>query len=199
MSYLGLPVTSQLQLPGKYPLFNFESYIGTSIDEKDVLPSETWTAQGSLLRNMGAHSIKAGMEYRVQHFASFGRKNGGGSYSFTRGWTSANPQVDDKGTGNAIGSFLLGYMSDGSATLNATPYTSWHYPVLYFQDDWQVNRRLSLNLGLRWDYETPAVERYNRQNRGFDFTAKSPYHRARPGPAGRPAVRRNQRPAARRV
>lgn len=175
LSYLGLPVTSLLQLPGKYPLFNFESYIGTSIDEKDVLPSETWTAQGSLLRNMGAHSVKAGVEYRVQHFASFGRKNGGGSYSFTRGWTSANPQVDDKATGNAIGSFLLGYMSDGSATLNATPYTSWHYPVLFFQDDWQVNRRLSLNLGLRWDYETPAVERYNRQNRGFDFGAKSPY------------------------
>jgi hypothetical protein len=176
LSYLGLPVTSLLQLPGKYPIFNFENYINTSIDEKDVLPSETWTAQGSVLKNAGSHSIKAGAEYRVQHFASFGRKNGGGSYSFTRGWTSVNPQVDDKATGNAIASFLLGYMSDGSATLNATPYTTWHYPVLFFQDDWQVNRRLTLNLGLRWDYETPPVERYDRQNRGFDASATSPYN-----------------------
>ena len=176
LSYLGLPVTSQLQLPGKYPLFKFDNYIGTSIDEKDVLPSETWTGQASLLRIVGQHSMKFGGEYRIQHFASFGRKNGGGSYSFTRGWTSANPQVDDKGTGNSIASFLLGYMSDASATLNATPYTSWHYPVLFFQDDWQVSRRLSLNLGLRWDFEAPPVERYDRQNRGLDFNAKIPYN-----------------------
>jgi len=175
-SYLGLPVTSLLQLPGKYPLFKFDGYIGTSIDEKDVLPSETSIAQASLLKIVGAHSIKFGTEYRIQHFASFGRKNGSGSYSFTRGWTSANPQVDDKGTGNSIASFLLGYMSDASATLNATPYTTWHYPVLFFQDDWQVNRRLTLNLGLRWDYEAPPVERFDRQNRGFDVSAKSPYN-----------------------
>ena len=175
-SYLGLPVTSLLQLPGKYPLFKFDGYIGTSIDEKDILPSDTWSAQASLLKIVGAHSVKFGMEYRIQHFANFGRKNGSGSYSFTRGWTSANPQVDDKGTGNSIASFLLGYMSDASATLNATPYTSWHYPVLFFQDDWHVNRRLTLNLGLRWDYETPPVERYNRQNRGFDVNAKTPYN-----------------------
>jgi hypothetical protein len=65
-------------------------------------------------------------------------------------------------------------MSGASATLNVAPYYSWHYPVAYFQDDWQVNRRLTLNLGLRWDYETPVVERYNRMVRGFDFGAASP-------------------------
>lgn len=175
LSDLGIPVTSQLQMPGKYPIFKFENYISTSVNEKDLLPSETWSYQGSLLKIAGAHAMKFGAEYRIQHFADIGRQNGGGTYSFTRGWTSANPQVDDKGTGNAIASFLLGYMNDGSATLNAAPYTSWHYPVLFFQDDWQVNHRLTLNLGLRWEYETPVVERYNRQNRGFDFNAASPY------------------------
>jgi hypothetical protein len=37
-----------------------------------------------------------------------------------------------------------------------------------------VNSRLTLNIGLRWDYEASATERFNRQNRGFDFTSKSP-------------------------
>jgi hypothetical protein len=74
-----------------------------------------------------------------------------------------------------LASFLLGYMSDASATINVNPYWSWKYPVLFFQDDWQVNRQLTLNLGLRWDYESPPVERFDRQNRGFDFTVKSPY------------------------
>jgi hypothetical protein len=41
-------------------------------------------------------------------------------------------------------------------------------------DDRKVNSRLTLNIGLRWDYEASATERFNRQNRGFDFTSKSP-------------------------
>jgi hypothetical protein len=65
-------------------------------------------------------------------------------------------------------------MSAAQATLNATPYLSWRYPVAYFQDDWKINRRLTVNLGLRWDLEAPVIERYNRMERGFDFNAKSP-------------------------
>jgi hypothetical protein len=119
--------------------------------------------------------MKFGGEYRLMHYANLARGNASGTFSFSRSWTSSNPQVNDPTGGNAIASFLLGYMSGASATLNATPYLSWQYPVLFFQDDWQVTRRLTLNLGLRWDLETPPVERFNRQNRGFDFNARSPY------------------------
>lgn len=174
LSYLGIPVTSQLQTPGKYPRFDWENYISTSVEDNDFSPSENWTAQASLVKIKGTHSLKFGGEFRVHRYADVGVQNGGGRYSFTRGWTSANPQVDDRNTGNSIASFLLGYMSSAQATLNATPYLTWRYPVLYFQDDWKVTSRLTLNLGLRWDYEAPVVERYNRQNRGFDFTSKSP-------------------------
>src|SRR5262249_29906222 len=69
-----------------------------------------------------------------------------------------------------------GYLNAASATLNATPYLSWRYPVLYIQEDWQVTSRVTLNLGARWDYESPPVERYDRQNRGFDFASPSSVH-----------------------
>jgi hypothetical protein len=174
LSYLGIPVTSQLQIPGKYPLISWENYIGTSVNDNDYSPSENWSAQASLLKIVGAHSLKFGAEYRMMRYADVGVQNGGGTYSFTRGWTSSNPQVDDRNTGNAIASFLLGYMNAATAPLNASPYLVWKYPVVYFQDDWKVNARLTLNLGLRWDYEGPPVERYDRQNRGFDAAAKSP-------------------------
>ena len=52
-------------------------------------------------------SVKLGAEYRVQRYADVGVQNGSGSYTFTRGWTSSNPQVDDRNTGNAIASYLL--------------------------------------------------------------------------------------------
>ena len=58
-------------------------------------------------------------------YADVGVQNGGGAYSFTRGWTTSNPQVDDRNTDNAIASFLLGDVNSASAPLNASPYLIW--------------------------------------------------------------------------
>jgi len=177
ISALGLPKSfvSQLQMPNKYPQFTFDGYLQTSLNEWDIQPVETYTGQANMLKIAGPHSLKFGFESRLIHFANFARGNASGTFAFTRSWTSSNPQVTDPAAGNSIASFLLGYMSSASAALNATPYLTWRYPVLFFQDEWQVTRRLNLSLGLRWDYESPPVERYNRQVRGFDFQAKNPY------------------------
>ena len=174
LSYLGIPVTSQLQTPGKYPVMSFTNYISTSVEDNDYSPSENISAQASLLKVVGSHSMKFGGEYREIRYADVGVQNSEGSYAFTSGWTSSNPQVTDSTTGNPIASFLLGDLSSAQATINAAPYLVWKYPVAFFQDDWKVSRRLTVNLGLRWDEELPVQERYNRQLRGFDFAAKSP-------------------------
>ncbi|MEN6536432.1 MAG: TonB-dependent receptor [Bryobacteraceae bacterium] len=174
---LGFPqkLASQLPLTDKYPVFTFTNYMTVTESERPIQPNDNYSIQSSLLKTKGSHSMKFGFEYRLMRFAQLNRTNGSGNYAFTRSWTSASPQVDNSSTGNAIASFLLGYMSSGYVTANPAPYLRWNYPVVFFQDDWQVNRRLTLNLGLRWDMEGPAVERYDRQTRGFDFTSKSPY------------------------
>jgi Carboxypeptidase regulatory-like domain len=175
LSYLGLPVTNQLQLPGKYPLFQFTNYIGTGVNLNDTSPFEAYDANATLVKIVGRHSLKFGVDYMLQHLADIGFQNGSGTYSFTPSWTSSQPQIADPNSGNAIASFLLGDMNSASVNLNATPYLSWHNFAWFLQDDWQVNSRLSLNLGLRWDYTSPPYERYNSQLRGFDFTAPNPY------------------------
>ena len=66
-------------------------------------------------------------------------------------------------TGNAVGDFLLGYVSDSLLT---TPYVvdQRHWATSFFvQDDWKLSAKLSLNLGLRYDFITPALEAENRQ------------------------------------
>ena len=66
-------------------------------------------------------------------------------------------------TGNAVGDFLLGYVSDSLLT---TPYVvdQRHWATSFFvQDDWKLSSKLSLNLGLRYDFITPALEAENRQ------------------------------------
>ena len=176
ISSLGLPKSfvSQLQMPDAYPQFTFENYLQTGINQWDITPSETYSAQAGMSHSLGQHSLKYGFELRLMHYANFGRSTASGKFDFNRGFTSLSPDTTDPNSGNAIASFLMGYMSGASATLNATPYLSWKYPVAYVQEDWRVTRNLTLNIGARWDYESPVVERYNRQNRGFDFTSPSP-------------------------
>jgi hypothetical protein len=166
----------QLQQPDRYPDISLTNYTSLGLGSSpDVIASETYSGQAGLLKIVGAHSIKFGTEFRLIHLAQLATTNASGTYAFTGTWTSSNPQVSDPAAGNAVASLLLGDMSSGTATINSTPYLTWDYPVFYFQDDWQVNRRLSLNLGLRWDYEVPPVERHDSQNRGFDFVAQNPY------------------------
>src|SRR6185503_3059936 len=77
-------------------------------------------------------------------------------------------------SGNSAASFLLGTLSGGSSDLNALPTYLYKYYAPWIQDDWRVSKRLTLNLGLRWDFNIPANERFNRMNRGFDLEAVNP-------------------------
>src|SRR5437899_910979 len=74
-------------------------------------------------------------------------------------------------SGNTAASFLLGTLNSGSSDLNLLPTYLYRYYAPWIQDDWRVARRLTLNLGLRWDFNIPANERYNR---GFDLNLTNP-------------------------
>jgi outer membrane receptor protein involved in Fe transport len=73
-----------------------------------------------------------------------------------------------------MASFLLGAPADGQIDFNVFPIYMWKYLAPWVQDDWRITRKLTLNLGLRWDLSTPVRERFDHMNYAFDPGALNP-------------------------
>jgi hypothetical protein len=158
------------------PRLSIEQFgdVGTRNQRYNV--SNTISFQPLLSWVTGKHSLKFGGDLRDirVNTASGSFVWGGGMFSFTRAFTTRFPQIEQADAGSAIGSLLLGYPSGG--TIQYTPRLAyrWGYYGWFIQDDFRVTDRLTVNLGLRWDVEGSATERYNRMNRGWNFEGADP-------------------------
>jgi carboxypeptidase family protein len=113
----------------------------------------------------GRHTFKVGTDQRFIRLNFANRPNPSGSFTFPDTLTS-NPQRP-AGTGFGFATFLLGEVSGGSQSVTpAFAFHAWSNGS-YVQDDWKVNRRLTLNLGLRYDVASGPVERWDKSS-NFD-------------------------------
>ncbi|MDX1978863.1 MAG: TonB-dependent receptor [Bryobacteraceae bacterium] len=133
------------------------------------------TAQAIVTRIAGAHSMRFGTEYRLQRETGFNYGFIAPQFVFgnayTRGPLDNSPQSP---IGQGLASMLFGIPTGGAINNNASRAEQNSYWGFYFQDDWRITSRLTLNIGLRWEYESPITERYNRTIRGYDFTTPNP-------------------------
>ena len=119
----------------------------------------------------GRHSLKMGVEHRrIQlNRYDYGGMNGG-TYSFA-GQTSPNTGTI-QGILDQIGGLITGSLNSFVyRTAPTVAYYRWHYLAGYLQDDFKLNPHLTLNVGLRWDVETPRMEKYDNQG-SFDPALK---------------------------
>jgi len=120
------------------------------------------------------HNLKFGGEYRklFMNFRQHGQPSG--AYSFNAGWTQRQVgQATPPTEGAGMASFLLGLLGGGSLEHTFRIASSSNYAGFYVQDDWKITRRLTFNIGLRWDVDQPRTERYNRLSY-WDIDAPSP-------------------------
>ncbi len=144
------------------PLFWAAPSVGVSgyLFPSEVTPNyrtmNQYQVLSGLLWNRGRHTVKFGGELRNIRTWMF-YTGGNGSFSFANRYTNDN-----------LADYLLGFASTVSKTARATLWNSrLNYGALYFQDDWKLTSRLTLNLGLRWEAES-ALRQADNAGLGFD-------------------------------
>lgn len=123
----------------------------------------SWGQRASMTWVKGAHSMKFGLDYRVQQLNQFQSNSLLPLFNFTNQMSAVNPQRLDQNSGVPLASFLMGYISSASVAKSERLANQRKYLSLFFQNDWKVTRRLTLNLGLDYSLEFPITERYNRK------------------------------------
>jgi hypothetical protein len=178
-SSLGLPKIIEQNADAQYfPEVQVAGYPTLGGSHADVRHStlNTFPLVVTANRTQGRHSLKAGFDGRLVRANIRETRTANGTFPFTAAMTQGpNAAKASSTAGNAVASLLLG-TGNGSELMYKgfkVQADQSYYMAWYLQDDWKVNSKLTLNLGLRYDFDTPKTERYDRLN-WFDPTAVSP-------------------------
>jgi hypothetical protein len=159
----GLPNTSNFVELGA-------SWLGYSGDRHalDFLPTLTYVK--------GAHTMRAGVNINFSQWDNPEGNNGNG-FNFASNFSNEywnSPDAPGYTSGMSIASLLLGYPNSGTMNWDTFQFWSQHYFAPWVQDDWKMTRKLTVNLGLRWDLTTPETERHNKMNGAFNPSVLNP-------------------------
>ncbi|HET8646055.1 MAG TPA: hypothetical protein VFO85_11220, partial [Vicinamibacteria bacterium] len=144
----------------------------------------------TLTRLMGGHAIRAGYELRYRRWDITSAGYGAGRYHFNGAYTRANNAAPLNDPAQTFAQFLLGLPTTGTNTVANPSSTASQVEIaangdyrqtshgLFIQDDWRVNRRLTVNLGVRLEVEQALEEAENENLAGFDVAAASPIEAA---------------------
>src|SRR5262245_4650087 len=201
-SKLGFSQTA-LQVMGDFkylPLFTFGSF-GTANESSTISslgakrsdwgngftrPMDTFSVAPTLTKIWGTHTSRAGYDWRLQRWNTVLEGFPGGRYQFNGAYTRASNSAATNDRAQSWAQFLLG-LPTAATGATATPGTSSSqfeiispgdfsqmYQGLFVQDDWRVNNRFTINMGLRFEINSGMSEVEDRNLGGFDLVTSNP-------------------------
>ncbi len=153
-----------------YPNVTFTEFTGWGATADNGTEQPMWAIREDLSFIRGSHTMKFGYDFQSPRAAGFGQQNisGNAGFSFLE---TAVPGATSATSGSSFASFLLGQADTGATeTIRYLPQI-YDYHAGYAQDDWRVNKRLTLNIGLRYELTRPP---YQPQMNYEDFNPTKP-------------------------
>lgn len=163
----------------RFPRFDFTGGpLGNGMSN-EFRPVDTHSFATTLNKIIGRHSMKFGGELRIYREDSIFKSNDQtGQFVFDNTYTrqASNGATNQDINGlQGYAAFLLGLPTSMSIVRRAD-YSEFSKTFGFFaQDDWKINQKLTLNLGLRYEVETALVERNDKSVSGFDFDYTQPF------------------------
>lgn len=146
--------------------FQCLGYTGSNLD-----PSTNYQIFANMVKILGRHTLKVGLDAREYRLSVQNFGNAAGSFTLGDNFLTSGSAGAHVTFGADLATLLLGLPTGGSFDRAArADYRSYYYGS-FVQEDWRVNDELTLNLGLRFDVDTPYGEKFGRTVSGFDPNA----------------------------
>ncbi len=165
--YVELPVI-------KFNSSSFQDFNNTAGPGYD--PTTSYQVFGDVVKLLGKQTLKIGFDgrqyrMRIRNYDASGSPSG--SFTFGNNWMTSGTSGSAQPFGADLASFLLGDATTGGDSYDLESEADYrsYYVGGFVQDDWRFSPRLTLNLGLRYDIDTPFGEKFGRTVSGFNPTA----------------------------
>ncbi len=177
---LGVPNSNVTPQEQNLPIFSPANYLG--IGQTRSLPifrrENTYQIVDNMTFVTGKHTLKWGVDFRRRQLTIYQTNMGNGRFNFSPAVTDS--RQPGPSSGDSMASFLLGFptLIGHDYTLN-WPGERGYELGIYIADDWRITSKLTLNLGLRWDYYSPYSEvanrwaNFNRQTATIDIAGRN--------------------------
>ena len=165
-----------------FPTLNFTEFTGWGSASFNGTDQPGWGLKNDLSYIRQSHTLKFGFHHQNQNANGFGQQDIAGRADFSFLSTSIpGSTVFPASGGSSFASFLLGDAILGRTETIRQVTQKYPYFGFYAQDDWRINRKLTFNYGIRYDFTTPPT---NLKDEYSDFNPTRP----NPGADGRPGA-----------
>jgi hypothetical protein len=177
-SQFGLPSSletssTEVQLPfiqmGTCGSFTSFQCLGDTGSTKQ--PTTNYQVFADMVKLLGKHTLKVGFDGRQYRLVVQAFGDSSGLFTFANSWVNNGTGGTGAAVGGDLADLFLGTPTTGQYDKNARADYRSYYIGSFVQDDWRLNSHLTVNLGLRFDIDTPYGEALGRTVNGFDPTA----------------------------
>jgi Carboxypeptidase regulatory-like domain len=157
-----------------FPRIDITGYQSLNSDNGVLSHDDVTLGSVQLSKLLGNHFLRGGFEYRMYNTNAGITTQSNGRYQNSGTYATANSATTAQSIGFGLAQFEYGIPNSSAITINSDLASRSNFMAEWFQDDWKASSKLTLNLGLRFEYEGPNNERNFKANTFFDFNAVNP-------------------------